>query len=154
MGLEAAGLVVNCMGMRAQESSSRAKLNVFSYSGRNSKNGREWYDWLPIHGWTVEDVFETIRAAGEEPHPIYAMGMSRFSCCFCIMASEHDLKTAARLNSELYREYVLLERATGQVMLMPSKTRGRRTLEQVTGVYIYAPARDAAPSQPTIAPAV
>ena len=34
----------------------------------------------------------------------------------------------------LYRKYVDLERSTGQVMLMPSKTNGRRTLEQVTGV--------------------
>jgi len=62
---------------------------------------------------------------------------------FCIMASEEDLGTAARLATEhpellndphLYRKYVGLERSTGQVMLMPSKTKGRRTLEEITGV--------------------
>lgn len=136
-------LVVNCMGMRAQESSKRAKLEAFKLNAGNSKAGREWYDWLPIHDWTEAQVFEAIAAAGQKPHPVYALGMTRFSCCFCIMASEADLKTAARLATErpellndphLYRKYVELERSTGQVMLMPSKSAGRRTLEEVTGV--------------------
>jgi 3'-phosphoadenosine 5'-phosphosulfate sulfotransferase (PAPS reductase)/FAD synthetase len=131
-----ADIIVNCMGMRAQESSSRAKLTTFKLSDKNSKAGREWYDWLPIHDMLVDEVFATIKAAGQEPHAVYAQGMSRFSCCFCVMASEHDLRTAAGLNPTLYRRYVELERSTGQVMLMPSKTKGRRTLEQVTGVYI------------------
>jgi len=138
-----ARLVVNCMGMRAQESSGRKKLQPFKLSTSNSKAGREWYDWLPIHSWTEDEVFAEIAAAGQEPHPVYALGMSRFSCVFCIMASEKDLTTAARLATErpellndpdLYRKYVNLERSTGQVMLMPSTTRGRRTLEEVTGI--------------------
>ncbi len=136
-------VIVNCMGMRAQESSGRKKLQPFKFSERNSKAGREWYDWLPIHGWTEDEVFARIAAAGQQPHVVYSLGMSRFSCCFCIMASEKDLATAARLATEhpellndpdLYRKYVNLERSTGQVMLMPSKTRGRRTLEEVTGI--------------------
>lgn len=138
-----ADIVVNCMGMRAQESSGRAKLEAFKFSNRNSKNGREWYDWLPIHDWTEEQVFASIKAEGQQPHPVYAKGMTRFSCCFCIMASQADLTTAARLattepellnDPDLYRKYVALERSTGQVMLMPSKKRGRQTLEQVTGI--------------------
>ncbi|TXI25557.1 MAG: phosphoadenosine phosphosulfate reductase [Roseateles sp.] len=149
-GLESWALVVNCMGMRAQESSSRAKLKPFQYSTRNSKANREWYDWLPIHDWKREHVDAEIAAAGQQPHLVYSLGMTRFSCCFCIMASEADLKTAARLATErpellndphLYRKYVQLERSTGQVMLMPDKKRGRRTLEEITGVYIdHAPA--------------
>lgn len=142
-GVKNWGLVVNCMGMRAQESSGRKKLPVFKHSSRNSKAGREWYDWLPIHGMLEAEVFETIAAAGQKPHPVYALGMRRFSCVFCIMASEEDLKTAARLATEhpellndphLYRKYVGLERSTGQVMLMPTKKHGRRSLEEVTGV--------------------
>jgi 3'-phosphoadenosine 5'-phosphosulfate sulfotransferase (PAPS reductase)/FAD synthetase len=129
-----AKLVVNCMGMRADESPGRAKLQRLKLSARNSKAGREWYDWLPIHGLTAAEVFAKIATAGQQPHPIYAAGMSRFSCCFCIMASRADLTTAARLNPTLYRRYVELERSTGQVMLMPSKAHGRQTLEQVTGV--------------------
>jgi len=129
-------LIVNCMGMRAQESSGRAKLTPLKFSTRNSKAGREWYDWLPIHDQTVDQVFGAIAAAGQVPHWVYGAGMSRFSCCFCIMSNKADLTTAARLNPALFRTYVELERSTGQVMLMPSKTRGRQTLEQVTGIFL------------------
>lgn len=129
-------IVVNCMGMRAEESSNRAKLETLKFSERNSKAGREWWDWLPIHDWKVGQVFDTIKAAGQEPHWAYGAGMTRLSCCFCIMASKQDLTTAARLNPELYKRYVELERSTGQVMMMPSKSKGRQTLEEITGVYI------------------
>lgn len=127
-------LIVNCMGLRAEESSSRAKQVAFKLNARNSKAGREWYDWLPIHDWKVGQVFATITAAGQQPHWAYSAGMSRLSCCFCIMSNKADLTTAAKLNPDLYRKYVELERSTGQVMLMPSKTKGRLTLEQVTGI--------------------
>ncbi|WOB06492.1 phosphoadenosine phosphosulfate reductase family protein [Piscinibacter gummiphilus] len=147
LGIKEWGLVVNCMGMRAQESSGRKKLPVFKLSARNSKAGREWYDWLPIHGMLEDEVFATIAAAGQQPHIVYQLGMRRFSCVFCIMASEEDLKTAARLATErpellndphLYAKYVSLERTTGQVMLMPKSRKGqeplKRTLEDITGV--------------------
>lgn len=142
-GVAAWGLVVNCMGMRAQESSGRAKLKEFKLNASNSKAGREWYDWLPIHGWSGKQVFAAIADAGQRPHIVYQLGMTRFSCVFCIMASEADLSRAAYLattrpellnDPHLYRKYINLEKSTGQVMLMPSKTKGRRTLEEVTGV--------------------
>ena len=135
-------LVVNCMGMRAQESPNRAKLTTFKLSKKNSVAGREWYDWLPIHGMQEDEVFKTISDAGQKPHIVYSLGMRRFSCVFCIMACEEDLKTAARLATErpellndpgLYRAYVEMERSTGQVMMMPKNGR-RRTLEEITGV--------------------
>lgn len=146
-GMPAWGLVVNCMGMRAEESSGRAKLIAFKLHTGNSKAGREWYDLLPIHELTEDQVYTSIAAAGQRPHIVYSLGMRRFSCVFCIMASEGDLATAARLatnhpellnDPDLYRKYVGLERSTGQVMLMPSKAKGRRTLEQVTGVLARA----------------
>lgn len=123
------GLVVNCMGIRAQESTARSRQNPFRFNKRNSKAGREWYDWLPIFEWTEEQVFARIAAEGQEPHQAYAAGMSRLSCVFCIMASKSDLQTAARLNPELYAEYVALEERVGHTMNMAGKT-----LEEVTGI--------------------
>ena len=123
------GRVVNCMGMRAEESSSRAKLATWSRSSRNSKAGRDWYDWLPIHGMTTEQVFESIRAAGQSPHWAYAAGMTRLSCSFCIMASRGDHRTAAGLRPALYRKYVALERRLNHT-LSPS----RQFLPELTGV--------------------
>lgn len=123
------GLVVNCMGMRAAESPNRAKLETFKRNAGNSKAGREWYDWLPIHAMTTEAVFAAIWSAGEEPHPIYAQGMSRLSCQFCIMASQADLRTAAKLSPGLYRRYVDLEKRIGHTLSM-----SRRGLEEITGI--------------------
>jgi DNA sulfur modification protein DndC len=123
------GLVVNCMGMRAEESTSRAKLVTFKLNAKNSVAGREWYDWCPIHHLTKVEVFAEIERAGEEPHWAYKAGMTRLSCCFCIMASKADLTTAARLNPELYARYVALEKRIGHTMSME-----RRPLEEVTGI--------------------
>jgi 3'-phosphoadenosine 5'-phosphosulfate sulfotransferase (PAPS reductase)/FAD synthetase len=127
-------LILNCMGMRAQESPGRSKLQTLKLNERNSKNGREWYDYLPIHSWKVEEVFAKIKAAGQEPHWAYARGSSRLSCCFCVMANKQDLTIAAKHNPAMYARYVALEKSTGQVMLMPSKKHGRLSLEQVTGI--------------------
>ena len=114
-------LIVNCMGLRAEESSARAKQQAFKRNARNSKAGREWYDWLPIHDMLVDEVWSTIKAAGQEPHWAYGAGMTRLSCCFCIMASRQDLKTAARLNPTLFQRYVETERRLDQTMMMPVK---------------------------------
>ena len=126
---EHGGLVVNCIGMRADESPGRSRLRAWSRSERNSKAGRDWHDWLPIHGWRVADVFGRIERAGQRPHWAYAAGMSRLSCSFCIMASRNDLRTAAKLRPDLYREYVALEERLGHT-LSPSRV----PLVQLTGV--------------------
>ncbi len=127
------GLVVSCMGMRAEESAARTKLPTFGYDKRNSKAGREWYSWLPIHAWTETQVFARIAQVGQKPHWAYEAGMTRLSCCFCIMASAADLTTAARLNPALYARYVETEKRLGHTLLMPAKGKARG-LEVVTGV--------------------
>jgi 3'-phosphoadenosine 5'-phosphosulfate sulfotransferase (PAPS reductase)/FAD synthetase len=129
-----AKLIVNCVGIRAEESASRSKADPFKFSDRNSKAGREWHDWLPIFDWTIGEVFAAIAGAGQKPHPAYAAGMSRLSCCFCIMSSLADLKTAAALAPETYARMVALEKKIDQTMLMPTKKHGRRFLEEVTGI--------------------
>ena len=128
------GLVVNCMGLRAQESSVRAKRAPFKFNARNSKAGREWYDWLPIQDMLEEQVFQTISDYGQSPHWAYAAGMSRLSCVFCIMASKSDLCVAAKLNPELYREYVNLEKEINHTFIMPRKGQEPIGLEEYTGI--------------------
>jgi len=112
------GQIVNCMGLRAEESANRAKASTFKFNARNSKAGREWYDWLPIHDMTKDEVFASIASAGQSPHWAYAAGMTRLSCCFCIMSSQADLCTAARLKPELAARYIMMERRIGHTMNM------------------------------------
>ncbi|MDM8011745.1 MAG: phosphoadenosine phosphosulfate reductase family protein [Parasphingorhabdus sp.] len=123
------GLIVNCMGMRAEESSDRAKLQTLKINNRNSVAGREWYDWLPIHNWLEDEVYGMISQAGQKPHWAYAAGMSRLSCCFCIMASKADFTKAAELQPDLYRRYVETERRLN-FTLSPSM----KFLPEITGI--------------------
>jgi 3'-phosphoadenosine 5'-phosphosulfate sulfotransferase (PAPS reductase)/FAD synthetase len=123
-------LAVVCMGIRAEESPARAKAKTFKINKRLSTAGREVYDLLPIHGYKVEEVFQTIEDAGEEPHWVYSKGMTRLSCCFCIMASKKDLQTAAGLSPKLYKKYVEKEREINHTM------RAGKTLEEQTGFYL------------------
>lgn len=133
------GLVVSCMGIRAAESPARSKQAAFCYSPRNSKNGREWYEWLPIFELSTEQVFEMIEQVHQEPHWAYRAGMSRLSCCFCIMASKADLRTAATLNPALYSRYVELEKKIRHTLSMDG-----RPLEEITGIPAVPQIREAA----------
>ncbi|MEL6220238.1 MAG: phosphoadenosine phosphosulfate reductase family protein [Pseudomonadota bacterium] len=123
------GQIVNCMGLRAEESPARAKRTAVRPSVRNSKAGRTWVEYLPILAMNEADVFALIRSSGQEPHWAYAAGMTRLSCSFCIMASAQDLRTAAKLRPCLYRRYVETERRLGHTLSMSGKG-----LEEITGV--------------------
>ena len=123
------GRIVSAMGMRAAESPARAKRDPWKRNDRNSRAGREWFDWLPIHGLSTADVFGVIADAGQSPHWAYAAGMSRLSCSFCILASRADLARAAQLRPNLYRRYAILERRLGHT-LSPT----RIPLPALTGV--------------------
>ena len=123
------GRVVNCMGMRAGESASRAKRKPLLHSARNSKAGRTWYDWLPIHALTELEVFCAIASAGQEPHWAYALGMTRLSCRFCILASAADLTVSAKANPELYARYCETEIRLGHTLSM-----SRKRLPEITGI--------------------
>ena len=129
------GRIVSAMGMRASESPARSRLVPWRRSDRNSRAGREWYDWLPIHGLEKAEVFRVIRDDGQSPHWAYAAGMSRLSCSFCILASRADLCRAAELRPRLYRQYVALERRIGHT-LSPTRV----PLPRLTGIPVE-PAR-------------
>lgn len=155
--VRAYSLVVSAMGMRAGESKPRAKKSPFTIDrtltakrfrelsperaffewGDNEHEGtnhRLAFDWLPVHDWSIEDVWdacgtsapdlarrqalhgegETIEAmAGWPCHPAYVFGNQRVSCALCILASKNDLRVGALHNPELYRTYVQMERESG-----------------------------------------
>jgi 3'-phosphoadenosine 5'-phosphosulfate sulfotransferase (PAPS reductase)/FAD synthetase len=102
--------ILNCLGLRAEESPARAKKNPFTNDLVRS-NGKRVVDvWLPIHAWTTEQVWERIRDSKVRHHPAYDLGMPRLSCCFCIFSPRNALLLAGKHNPELLAEYVALER--------------------------------------------
>lgn len=154
--LRAYSLVVSAMGMRASESRARAKKSDFAIDATltakpyrnlpaptafsvwrqqyNAKPKRLAFDWLPIHEWSIEQVWnacgtstadvarrQALYAAGEvdaafdgwQAHPAYVFGNERVSCSLCVLASKNDLRVGALHNPELYRTYVQMERESG-----------------------------------------
>src|SRR3954451_23957392 len=102
--------ILNCLGLRAQESPARASRRPFGLNAAASSGRRRVDDWLPIHSWTVQEVWARIRASGVRHHPAYDLGMPRLSCCFCIFSPRSALMLAGKHTPELLEEYVQLER--------------------------------------------
>lgn len=93
--------ILNVMGMRAEESPKRATMPAFANDERATNQTVRHVDtWLPIHGWTVGQVWGRIAAEGTRPHAAYANGMPRLSCRFCVLASKSALVRAAQLDPE------------------------------------------------------
>ncbi len=105
--------ILNCMGIRSEESHARAKRVPFTFDAKAS-NGRRHVDtWLPIFTWTVEQVWERIHTSGVRYHHAYTLGMPRLSCVFCIFAPEAALIIAGHHNRALLSEYVRVQESTG-----------------------------------------
>ena len=105
--------ILNCMGMRAEESPFRAKKQPFEFDPKASNGKREVWNWLPIHDWTTEQVWDDIRQSGVPYHEAYDWGMPRLSCSFCIFAPPAALKIAGARRPDLLSEYVEVERQIG-----------------------------------------
>jgi len=103
--------ILNCMGLRAEESSARAKKVPVRYDAPASGKGtvRQVWEWLPILHWTEAQVWADIRNHDVPYHPAYDLGMPRLSCCFCVLASKPALTIAARHNPELALQYLDVE---------------------------------------------
>ncbi len=50
--------ILNCLGLRAEESPARAKKSRFQIDGRASNGKRRVDTWLPIQHWTEREVWE------------------------------------------------------------------------------------------------
>lgn len=119
-----ATIAINCMGLRAQESSARAKKIPFNYNKLQSCNNRvirHVYDWLPIFHFKTDEVFKAIQEAGQKPFWAYEKN-ERLSCVFCIMGCVNDLRHGAEQRPELFKKYVELEKKIGHTMFMKGKS--------------------------------
>jgi len=102
--------IVNCLGMRAEESPARSLLPNWTLNESASNGLREVFNWLPIFDLTKEVVWSRIGASGVRHHWAYDLGMPRLSCCFCIFSPKAALVLAGRHNRELLLRYVEAER--------------------------------------------
>lgn len=108
--------VLNCMGLRAEESPARAKKPVFEVDKKQTGKGLAKHvdTWYPILGMTEKQVWADIKLSGVKHHPIYDMGMKRLSCMFCVLAGKSSVARAAQLNPEGARVRAKLEIRIGR----------------------------------------
>src|SRR5215217_5342372 len=111
--------VLCVLGIRRDESrsktSGRGIASVFKVhhttNGKKPAMPQGSIDWNAIVEVKTDAVFQILRS-GQQPTPsAYQFGSSRFSCCFCIMATTGDLAAATRdpRNHDLYRDQCELE---------------------------------------------
>lgn len=102
--------VLYVFGFRKEESPSRRKKKKLAINKKlTTKSGREVWDFLPVHDWSVEKVWETIHKYNIPYHEAYDLGMPRLSCCFCIFSPFDALVTAGYANPELLDRYIEVE---------------------------------------------
>lgn len=122
--------VVCAVGLRAQESTARAKQPAWSVRSRITTRTRRAFTWHPILDWTLLDVLrecghtwgellrrrEAYQAGdlaaaldGWTLHQAYVFGNERLSCQFCVLGSVNDLQNGARHNPELLGKLIELE---------------------------------------------
>jgi 3'-phosphoadenosine 5'-phosphosulfate sulfotransferase (PAPS reductase)/FAD synthetase len=135
------GPVIVAMGLRAEESPARAKRPPFQKNERISTKARPVYDWLPIHHFSLADVWDTlgyamndvtvvrstvqrlrqsgyswemaVKVTGWQWHPAYALGNQRLSCSICILGSKNDIMNGIEYQPDYYRELVKIENQSG-----------------------------------------
>lgn len=113
LDLDRQARVLYCLGIRAQESSGRAKKPALAVDPSASSGVRQVTVWHPILDWSETQVWERIRASKVRYHWAYDQGMKRLSCSFCVLATREDLVCAARLRPDMARTYLDLEREIG-----------------------------------------
>jgi len=82
---------VNVVGIRAEESSARAKLHEWEHDA----NGFERWVWRPLIDWTLQDVIDIHHRHGVRPNPLYLTRSERVGCWPCIFARKAEIKTVA-----------------------------------------------------------
>jgi len=102
--------ILHVFGFRSEESPARKKKVVFEENRRLSRGTQEVWDWLPIHHWKEDRVWDTIHDEELPHHPAYDLGMPRLSCVFCIFAPRAALIIAGKHMPGLLEEYVALEK--------------------------------------------
>ena len=132
-------IVVNCVGIRAEESKARAKKidkrGTLNLNKKSTNGKRDAYDWWPIAHWTIEEVWAEILEAGQWPHEAYgfdgttATDNDRLSCVFCIFGSVKDLRHGARLRPDLVEKYTDLERDVRSTMFHGQTLKERIGIE-------------------------
>jgi len=119
---------VATVGVRAEESASRAKLPEVEDEPQGSQTWGGWV-WRPLLRWSVEDVLLIHRRHGIPVNPLYARGHDRVGCYPCIYATKEEIRLIAQNSPEVIDEiegleqYAEAERVVRNAAWVPTEKR-------------------------------
>jgi DNA sulfur modification protein DndC len=130
-------IIINCTGIRAEESPARSKQNPWKFDETLSKAGRTVWNWMPIFEESLASVLRWHWQTGNALHPVYAPDyhadgtvggyLHRFSCRLCIFATEADIRAIYIHDREAFDLVSGLEKQIGFTM------RNGKSLFQIIG---------------------
>lgn len=117
-------LIINCLGIRSEESTSRKRQKKLSRNKSACNSKRTVWDWCPIKDWTEKEIYAYLALKNIPLHPAYKY-LKRFSCRVCIYMSKQDVNNVAINDPEAIDIIDHLEIKTGFTMF---QSGGIRTL--------------------------
>ncbi len=108
-------VIINCMGIRSEESIGRKKAKTLSRNKSMTNSKRTVWDWNPIKEWTETEVLNYLSGKNIPLHPVYKY-LKRFSCRVCIYMSQADVKQVSANDPEAIEIIAKLEEDIGFTM--------------------------------------
>jgi 3'-phosphoadenosine 5'-phosphosulfate sulfotransferase (PAPS reductase)/FAD synthetase len=115
--------ILDVVGIRAEESASRAEEPVYEYDPALGVS-----IWRPVHSFTLQQVIDLHAEFGLAPNPLYLRRSRRVGCWPCILAGADEL---AALDEHRLKIIVRLEAAVADLQDLHNELRGEQR--------IYAP---------------
>lgn len=112
-------LILNCIGIRAEESAPRSKLQPLSRNVSLTTRNRVVYNWFPIFDQALPDVLGWHWKHRIPLHPVYVSEfhndgtaggyLRRLSCRLCIFSTDSDLLAIRLHDPEAFHAVSALE---------------------------------------------
>lgn len=111
--------IVSVVGIRADESSARAKMAEWEWSDKFDR----WM-WRPLLSWSLQDVIDIHARHGLTPNPLYLRGAERVGCWPCIFARKAEIRFIAETDPARVAVIELLERHVATCQRTTIEARG------------------------------
>lgn len=119
-------VIVNCIGIRAEESNARSRLEPLELNPGLTTRSRTVYNWLPIFDQMLDTVLAWHWDNAIRLHPVYVPEyhkdgttggyLHRFSCRLCIFSTGADLRAIYEHDREAFDKVSNLETKIGFTM--------------------------------------
>jgi DNA sulfur modification protein DndC len=140
-------VIVNCIGIRSEESNPRSRLSPLILNETLSTRQRTVYNWLPIFDRTLAYVLAWHWVNAIRLDPVYVPEyhkdgttggyLRRFSCRVCIFSTDADLAAIHQHDPDAFNAVASLERK------LKFTTRPGASLVEIVEAHSSKPAEEA-----------